>query len=100
MDTPTAPTHKDLDEDDFSDDPDAVWDFEQVSRKTTPWKYGTNEAIVFKRLSDGTFWRACFCRSSDGETHGLRDNDVEILRVYPHQVMSTVYRVAPATAAE
>lgn len=71
---------------------------EQVYRHSdASWRHGTRETVVFRRESDGTFWRARFRLSTDGETNELRDGDAKISRVYPHTVTAIEYRDTPAT---
>lgn len=66
--------------------------FEQVDRKVDDnRRHGCYVAEVYKRLSDETFWRVTYCRSTDGETNGLRDGDATICRVVPKTVSVTRY---------
>lgn len=91
----TPPTAEELlDAIDLEGDDDT--DLRRVDRMSTPWRHGTSETSVFRRESDQTFWQAVYQRSSDGETHGLRDGHATIIQVFPHQVTTTVYRPAPA----
>lgn len=72
--------------------------FKIVDSESDPsWRHGSYESTVFLRLADDTYWQACYNVSTDGETHGLRDGDADISRVYPHRVMATVYKSRPQT---
>lgn len=65
-----------------------------IRRDSEPWRHGTYETYVYKR-DDGTYWQATFERSTDGEVNGLRSGDADIVRVYPHEVVTIEYRVMP-----
>lgn len=66
--------------------------FESVAREAdNTWRHGCYMWQVFRRKSDDTYWAAAYCLSTDGETNGLRDGDVEITRVYPHIKTVTDY---------
>lgn len=97
MSEPAPPTCDELAAyDNYEDSPD----IEPVSRHSDPsWRHGTRETTVFHRKSDSTFWQACYRQSTDGETNELREGLATITRVYPHQVMTTVYKAEPPAAA-
>jgi prophage tail gpP-like protein len=70
--------------------------FSRVHRKDdASWRHGVERTDVYRRDSDGTFWMANFRVSTDGETHGLRDGEAEIVRCYPKQVTKTTYVLTP-----
>ena len=58
------------------------------------WRHGSYISQVFHRQSDNTYWAVSYELSTDGETHGLRDGDFNITQVYPHEVVSVVYKSA------
>lgn len=60
----------------------------------TSWRHGSYRTEVYHRQSDGTYWRAKYCVSTDGETNGLRDEHVgcKIVQVWPVQVTVTEYQ--------
>lgn len=60
------------------------------------WRHGTTQTAIFYREEDDTFWRAVYRVSTDGETHGLRDWDAAISRVWPKQRTITVYETTPS----
>lgn len=62
------------------------------------WRHGSYRTEVYHRKSDGTYWQAKYRVSTDGETNELREGLATIVRVYPHQVMSTVYKTVPTGA--
>ena len=57
------------------------------------WRHGTYERDIFSRKSDGTFWEVHYQLSGDGEYNTLRDDPgmAIISRVYPKEVISTIY---------
>ena len=55
------------------------------------WRHGAYISEVFKRDSDGTYWLASYCLSSDGETNELREGEADITQVKPKEVMITQY---------
>lgn len=55
------------------------------------WRHGAYVGEVFHRTSDNTYWLAAYCRSSDGETNGLREDDADITQVEPREVITTKY---------
>ena len=59
------------------------------------WRHGAYIGEVFKRESDGTFWLAAYCLSTDGETNGLREGDADITQVTPEQVTTMKYVPVP-----
>lgn len=67
------------------------------------WRHGNNHKTVFELYDSktenttGTFWKAIYRVSGDGEYHGIRENDFEFARVYPHEVIvrKTVYKLTP-----
>jgi hypothetical protein len=64
----------------------------RVSRVTDDsWQHGCYVTEVFHRLSDATFWMACYRRSTDGETHELREGRAQISRVWPKTITKVVY---------
>ncbi|AKF13452.1 hypothetical protein PHIN3_189 [Sinorhizobium phage phiN3] len=52
------------------------------------WRHGNNVWTVYKY--GDTYWQASYRVSGDGEYHGIRDDDFEIERVYPHEVVTKV----------
>ena len=59
------------------------------------WRHGCYRTEVYYRYTDGTHWRATYRVSTDGETNELREGLARMVRVYPHEVMTTVYREDP-----
>ena len=67
--------------------------FNSVWRETDDsWRHGCYVAEVFHRLSDNTYWQAAYERSTDGETHGLREGTADIDQVDPYSATTTCYR--------
>ena len=65
---------------------------ERVSRVSdASWRHGTYETQVFKREEDNTFWEVIFQLSTDGETHGLREDDYDIRQVTPQEKTIIIY---------
>jgi hypothetical protein len=64
---------------------DAIWQDADPS-----WRHGCYINEVYKRESDGTYWRASYRRSTDGETNELREGTAKIVQVEP--VPSVSYR--------
>lgn len=58
-------------------------------------RHGMTLTEVYRRMGEGTYWRAVYDISGDGEEHGLRDGSAEITRVYPHEVTTIEWREAP-----
>ena len=66
--------------------------YQEVNRHVDDrWRHGSYITQVFKRLDDGTYWRAKYELSSDGETHGLRDNDADIIQVWRRNIIAFEY---------
>lgn len=63
----------------------------EVAQNLSPWRHGTYHTTVFKCEADGTYWKAQYPVSSDGETHGLRDGSAGISQCWPHEKTITVY---------
>jgi len=55
------------------------------------WRHGAYVTEVFSRESDGTFWRAVYRLSSDGETDELAEGLAEIDQVHAETKTVTVY---------
>ena len=55
------------------------------------WRHGAYIGEVFKRDSDGTYWLAAYCLSTDGETNGLREDDADITQVEPKEIVTIKY---------
>lgn len=55
------------------------------------WRHGVDVVEVFHRASDDTYWRACYRRSTDGETNDLRDGEASIEQVKPVEKTITAY---------
>jgi hypothetical protein len=67
------------------------------------WRHGTNNDVVFELFNydeetddfstTGTYWKAYFRVSGDGEYHGIREGDFEFYQVWPKEVIikKTVY---------
>lgn len=69
--------------------------FEQVSSTfKDDWRHGGTHTDVFRRKSDGAFFRVSYQVSTDGEYHGMREGDARspVVRVYPHEIKSIEYR--------
>lgn len=69
--------------------------YEQVDTLLTPWRHGTFQICAFRDEADGTYWKAKFRVSSDGETHELRDGTASISQCWPREVTITVYDDKP-----
>ena len=68
--------------------------YERVLQESdNSWRHGTYEYEVYFRESDKTYWSAEFALSSDGETHGLRENTADITQVKPVEVTQVKYVV-------
>ena len=66
--------------------------YEPVHRDSDDsWRHGAYIGEVFARASDGTFWLAAYCLSTDGETNGLREGDADITQVMPKEVTTVKY---------
>lgn len=59
------------------------------------WRHGVYRTEVFHRQSDNTFWQAKYRVSTDGETHGLRDNEAVIVQVLPQEITAVIYLPEP-----
>lgn len=63
------------------------------------WRHGNYHTTVFayETPDEVQYWQAAYKVSGDGEYHGIRDNDFDIVRVYPKQVIieKTVYKTVP-----
>ena len=70
---------------------------EVVETKNDLWRHGYYRTSIHHRLSDGTFWKASYPVSTDGETNGLRDGDSDttITQCWPTQKLVTVYVTTP-----
>jgi len=69
--------------------------YESVHRDSDDsWRHGAYIGEVFTRFSDGTFWLAAYCLSTDGETNGLREGDADITQVVPKEVTIIKYVAA------
>ena len=67
-------------------------DFELVdTHSDNSWRHGTRETTIFRRISDNTFWQACYLLSTDRETNELRDGGADIAQVWPKQVTTVKY---------
>lgn len=60
------------------------------------WRHGTLERSIYKRESDGTYWRATYRVSTDGETNELREGLAKIVQVEPQEVTVIEYRPVAA----
>lgn len=68
--------------------------FVQLQRSVDDsWRHGVRVSAVYRRESDGTFWRAQYNVSTDAETHGLRDDEATIVQVEPFQRTITDYQL-------
>lgn len=66
----TPPTNQDFADAFFGDNEDLI----RVWEKTDAgYRHGTTHAEVYNRLSDDTYWRVKYRRSTDDEENGLRD---------------------------
>jgi hypothetical protein len=59
------------------------------------WRHGVYRTEVYLREVDGTYWRAGYRVSTDGETHELRDGGARIVQVQPVEKTVTVYEPVP-----
>jgi hypothetical protein len=83
--SPVMPTCEEL----FDIDPTL---FTMVERQVDPsWRHGVYMSDVYRRLSDDTYWCAEYRKSTDGETHELRDGIAAIEQVFPRQITKTEY---------
>lgn len=72
--------------------------FERVStRYNNDWRHGGTITDVFKRKSDGAFFRVSYRVATDGEYHGMREGHARgpVVRVYPHEKTIVEYRTEP-----
>jgi len=83
----SEPTHDELlDEDGLK----------RVQRETDDgWRHGCYVSEVFHRAVDDTYWLATYSLSTDGETHGLRDNQFSVTQVWPHEKTVIDYKTTP-----
>lgn len=66
--------------------------FDSVHRESEDgWRHGSDIYQVYRRLSDNTFWSASYRVSTDGETHGLREDDAYIVQVRPVEKLIISY---------
>lgn len=85
----TPPTHEELCEDEVN--------IKSVYRDVDPsWRHGVYIDEVFHRVSDNTYWEVSYRRSTDCETHELRERICPINRVYPVRTVTTKYVTKPA----
>lgn len=56
------------------------------------WRHGVVRHTIYQRESDGTYWRAAYSVSTDGETHGLREGDAAITQVEPVESIAIIYK--------
>lgn len=53
------------------------------------WRHGNYVYEIFKYKPDENstpiYYSVSYCQSGDGEYHGIRENDFEIERVFPHK---------------
>ena len=80
-----APTCEQVYEDD---------DLRLINETRGPWRHGSYITAVYLRKADGTYWKARYALSSDGETNGLREGDASISQCWPHEVTAIEYRDA------
>lgn len=66
-----------------------------VNTENGSWRHGMLRTEVYHRDDDNTYWQAVYRVSSDGETNELREGYAQITRVYPHSVITTVYKSKP-----
>lgn len=64
----------------------------EVSSESASWRHGSRMTVVYRRESDGTFWRAKYRLSTDGECNELREGIAKIDQVEPYEVAVTKYR--------
>lgn len=87
MTTIDAPTKEQMQEAWFDDGGD---EFDQVHRESDDdWRHGSSIMEVWKRHSDGTYWRLWYRKSGDGEYNGMRENEFELDQVFPQEVVTT-----------
>lgn len=66
--------------------------FESVKRDVDDsWRHGVRVSQVFRRESDGTYWRAKYRLSTDGECDELREGIAKITQVKPVAVSTINY---------
>jgi hypothetical protein len=81
-----APTCEEVYEDD---------DLVLVDEASGPWRHGNYVTAVYLRRADATYWKARYHRSTDGETHELRDGSASISRCWPYAKTVTAYSDTP-----
>ena len=82
MTTPIAPTCKQL----------CNEDLELIEHKVDDgWRHGFYVTRIYQRDEDGTFWRASYRMSTDGETNELREGLARIAQVFPREKTVTIY---------
>lgn len=64
------------------------------------WRHGSSIYEVFHRKSDDTYWEVSYRLSTDGEWHGLREDDYYITQVRPVEVTVLKYERIPAVKKE
>jgi len=80
--TMNTPTRDELWEEALED----VW-----NESLTGWRHGTDEKTVFHREEDDTYWMVDYKVSTDGESHGIRDDTYTIAQVRPVKRVVTEY---------
>jgi hypothetical protein len=78
---------------------DQIWEEELgdpvFSESDPSWRHGETRTEVYKRESDATFWMVHYRVSGDGEYNELREERdcmKEPCQVFPHEVITTVYK--------
>lgn len=68
-------------------------DFVVVKRESdNSWRHGCYMYVIYKRLSDETYWCASYCLSTDHETNGLREGNADIFQMEPYEITIIDYR--------
>lgn len=72
-------------------------DIHLVHEETKPDDHGYGYYRTFKRESDQTYWRVHGVNQGGGAYDSLRDDPMSttVIRVWPHQIIRTVYRPTP-----
>lgn len=68
---------------------DATEDAKHIGTGT--WRWGYTETYVLER-SPGEFYKFTVLFHSQ---EGIQDDEIDLVRVYPHQVMTTVWKTVP-----
>lgn len=55
------------------------------------WRHGCSIWEVFHRPKDDTYWGVSYRTSTDGEYHGIREDEYDVTQVYPKEVTKTIY---------